>query len=291
MGSPVTDAAEVPAFAGNQVFRVRYDGPVAFLKLADGPDLRREVAVLEVLGPLGVPVPFIEAADPSGDLAGVACVLLREVVGEPSGCSLPEFTQAGQALRLVHGVILEGHGRLAASPEGLHGEHRSWADAIAERTGGLGRIAESGLVDAGLLDQAAAAVRDRRGMLAGAESGHLLHGDFNPRHVFARNGRIEGIIDWGDAICGDPLYDLGRVLHSAILERDDDVSYGLAAVDRLLSTYGDAPWLQRDLIEPMLVYAVAFILWSMQGELVGGAPWPPWWPNQAAALSAILDRL
>jgi hypothetical protein len=178
----------VPAFAGNQVFRVRRDGPVAFLKLADGPDLRREVAVLEVLGPLGVPVPFIEAADPSGDLAGVACVLLREVASEPSDCSSPEFTQAGQALRQVHGVILEGHGRLTASPGGLHGEHRSWAGAIAERTGDLGRIAENGLVDAGLLDQAAAAVRDRRGLVAGAESGHLLHGDFSPRRVFARTG-------------------------------------------------------------------------------------------------------
>jgi hypothetical protein len=86
-------------------------------------------------------------------------------------------------------------------------------------------------------------------------------------------------------------YDLGRVLHSAVLERDDDVNHGLAAVNRLLSTYGDAPWLQRDLTEPVLVYAVAFILSSMQGELAGGAPWSPWWPNQAAALSAILHRL
>jgi aminoglycoside phosphotransferase (APT) family kinase protein len=281
----------VPAFAGNQVFRVRRDGPAAFLKLADGPDLRREVAVLEVLGPLGVPVPLIEAADPSGDLAGVACVLLREVPGEPADCSSPAFTQAGQALRQVHGVMLGGHGRLTASPEGLHGENQSWAGAIAERAGDLGRLAESGLVDAGLLSQAAAAVRDRRDLLAGAESGHLLHGDFSPRHVFARDGRIAGIIDWGDAICGDPLYDLGRVLHAAVLERDGDVSYGLAVADRLLGTYGDAPWLQRDLTEPMLVYAVAFILWSMQGELDGGAPWPPWWPNQAAALSAILDKL
>jgi aminoglycoside phosphotransferase (APT) family kinase protein len=281
----------VPAFAGNQVFRVRREGPLAFLKLADGPGLRREVAVLEVLRPLGVPVPLIEAADPSGELAGVACVLLREVDGDPADCSSPEFTQAGQVLRQVHGVTLMGHGLLTASPEGLQGEHRAWADAITERTGDLGRIADSGLVDAGLLDQAAAAVRGRQGLLADADSGHLLHGDFTPRHVFARNGRIAGIIDWGDAICGDPLYDLGRVLHSAVLERDDDVNYGLAAVDRLLGTYGNAPWLQRDLTEPMLVYAVAFILSSMQGELAGGAPWPPWWPNQAAALSAILHRL
>ncbi len=92
----------MPAFADNQVFRVRREGPAAFLKLADGPDLRREVAVLEVLGPLGVPVPAIDAADPSGDLAGVACVLLGEVPGDPADCSSPAFTQAGQALWQVH---------------------------------------------------------------------------------------------------------------------------------------------------------------------------------------------
>jgi aminoglycoside phosphotransferase (APT) family kinase protein len=290
IGFPVTDAAELPAFAGNQVFRVRRDALTAFLKLADGPDLRREVAVLQVLGPLGVPVPLIEAADPSGDLAGVACVLLREVSGEPADCASPGFTQAGQALRHVHGVMLDGYGTLTASSEGLRGEDRSWADAIARRTDDLGQIAESGLVDARLLDQAAAAIGDRRNLLAGAEGGHLLHGDFNPRHVFSSNGRMTGIIDWGDAICGDPVYDLGRVLHSAILERDD-VGYGLATVNRLLDTYGDAPWLQGDLAEPLLVYAVVFILWSMRGELAGGAPWPPWWPAQAAALSAILDAL
>jgi hypothetical protein len=188
--------------------------------------------------------------------------------------------------------MLDGHGLLTASPEGLRGEHQSWADAIAQRTGDLGRIAESGLVDAGLLEQAAAAIRDRLDLLAGAESGHLLHGDFNPRHVFAHDGRVAGIIDWGDAMCGDPAYDFGRVLHSAIIERDGDVSYGFATVNRLLGTYGDAPWLRRDhRTEPMLVYAIAFILWSMQGELSGGAPWPPWWPAQAAALSAILDTL
>jgi aminoglycoside phosphotransferase (APT) family kinase protein len=281
----------MPAFAGNQVFRVRQDGLVGFLKLADGPDLRREVAVLEVLAAARVPVPVIEAADPSGELAGVACVLLREVAGEPTDCSSAEFAQAGQALWRVHEVMLDGHGPLTTCAEGLHGEHESWADAIFQCTGNLGRIAETGLIDMGLLDEAVAAIRDRRDLLAGAESGHLLHGDFNPRHVFTRAGRVAGIIDWGDAICGDPLYDFGRVLHSAALEKDDDVGYGLATVNRLLGTYGDAPWLQRDLTEPLLVYAIAFALWSMHGELSGGAPWLPWWPAQSAALAAILDAL
>lgn len=279
-------------FAGNQVFRLRREsGPAVFLKLAEGPGLRREVAVLEVLAPLGVPVPVIEAADQAGKCTGATCVILREVSGEPASCSSPAFAQAGQALRHVHEVRLGGHGSLSAGLDGLRGQDQSWAGAIASQIGDLARVTGSGLIDARLIDRASAAVSSRRDLLNAAESGHLLHGDFNPRHVFAQDGRVTGIIDWGDAICGDPVYDFGRVLHSAVLEKDDDVGYGLAIVNRVLAAYGDAPWLRHDLIESLLVYATAFTLRSMHGELAGGAPWPPWWPAQATALTAILDAL
>lgn len=278
------------AFAGNQVFRIQRDTLVAFLKLADEPDLRREVAVLQVLGPVGVPVPFIEAADLSGDLAGIPCVLLRQVGGEPVDCASAEFSLAGRPLRQVHEVMLGGYGSLVASSEGLRGEDQSWADTMSGRMQSLALIAETGLVDAGLLDQTGAAVRDLSDVFANVSGGHLLHGDFNPRHVYAHGGQIMGIIDWGDAICGDPVYDLGRVLHSAVLERDD-INYGLDVVDRLLKTYGDAPWRQGDLTDSLLVYAAVFIVWSMRGELSGGSPWPPWWPIQSRALSKIVDAL
>jgi hypothetical protein len=71
----------------------------------------------------------------------------------------------------------------------------------------------------------------------------------------------------------------------------DDIKYGLDVVDRLLKTYGDAPWRQGDLTDSLLVYAAVFIVWSMRGELSGGSPWPPWWPIQSRALSKIVDAL
>ena len=46
-----------------------------------------------------------------------------------------------------------------------------------------------------------------------------LHGDFHPRHVYAVNNTISGIIDWGDVTVGDPDYDIARVLHSVLGER------------------------------------------------------------------------
>ncbi|HEY1641772.1 MAG TPA: hypothetical protein VGG35_13865 [Streptosporangiaceae bacterium] len=56
-------------------------------------------------------------------------------------------------------------------------------------------------------------------------------------------------------------------------------------------TYGNAPWFQDDPIRQLLAYGVIFTLSAMRSELAGGAPWPPWWPAQEAALATMLDAL
>ena len=36
----------------------------------------------------------------------------------------------------------------------------------------------------------------------------LVHADLHGDHIFVQDGHLAGIIDWGDALCGDPYYDL-----------------------------------------------------------------------------------
>jgi hygromycin-B 7''-O-kinase len=36
----------------------------------------------------------------------------------------------------------------------------------------------------------------------------LVHADLHSDRIFVRDGRLAGIIDWGDALCGDPYYEL-----------------------------------------------------------------------------------
>ncbi len=38
-----------------------------------------------------------------------------------------------------------------------------------------------------------------------------LHGDLHPRNVLVREGRISGVIDWGDVTSGDPACDLAGI--------------------------------------------------------------------------------
>ncbi len=67
------------------------------------------------------------------------------------------------------------------------------------------------------------------------EERHLLHCDLHSDNSLADGARITGIIDWGNASYGDPLYDvawLGRV-----------TPLGTRLVDRALldAQYGAAP--------------------------------------------------
>lgn len=40
----------------------------------------------------------------------------------------------------------------------------------------------------------------------------LVHGDFGSNNILARDGSITGVIDWSEALLGDPLYDVANIL-------------------------------------------------------------------------------
>jgi Ser/Thr protein kinase RdoA (MazF antagonist) len=239
LGCPVHAATQVPASAEHQVFRIERDDVIAFLKVADAAHLKPELAVLQLLSGRGVPVAVIEAADPDGGRTGFSCVVIRDVGGVPLSHDCAEFAGIGPMLRQVHDVTLGGFGFLTATAGGLIGQDGTWHDAMRQRIQGLELVGEAGLAEPALLARAVAAVDDRIGRLDTPEPGRLIHGDFHPRHVYAADGRVTGIIDWGDASCGDPLYDFGRILHSATVA--GGVGHGITVVSQVRQAYGDAP--------------------------------------------------
>jgi len=44
------------------------------------------------------------------------------------------------------------------------------------------------------------------------ETRHLLHGDFGSNNVLTNGSEITGVIDWSEALIGDPLYDVANIL-------------------------------------------------------------------------------
>ncbi len=210
------------------MFRLQRGERVAFLKCADRLDLEREVAVIEMVRERGVPVAAVEAFDPIGDVAGTPCVVLRDVGGEPLDGDAPAFRGAGAHLRAVHDVVIDGFGSVTVGP-GLRGEDATWSQTVRAACAGLAPIVAAGLVPAELAARAGAALDDHRELFDSVESARLLHGDFHPRHVYAVDGHITGIIDWGDATAGDPVFDLGRLVRAGM--RDQSVETGFELLD------------------------------------------------------------
>ena len=201
----------------------------------------------------------------------------------------PSSANTGAHLRAVHDVVLDGFGSVTVGPalrgeETRHGRKRSsgvpWA------------WLRSSLPDSCLRSwppRTGAVLDGHRDRFDSVESARLLHGDFHPRHVYGVGGHITGVIDWGDATAGDPVFDLGTARAAGI--RDQSVEAGFELLGCVLDGYGDAPWLHGDVATKLLLYGVVFSVWSMHGEFQSGAPWPPWWPMQCEALSLLLAAL
>jgi aminoglycoside phosphotransferase (APT) family kinase protein len=204
------------------------------------------------------------------------------VPGRPVDGDDPAFAAAGALLRRVHAVPVPGFGAVVADVgHELRGKDASWPDAIARRGAGMDAVVDAGLVSRSLVDRALAAVAAAGNEIGAVDDGRLLHGDFHPRHVYAHEGAVAAVIDWGDATIGDPRYDLGRIVHAALMT-EGDIDAGLARVERVADAVDE---------RVVLAYAIVFALWSMATELAGGAPWEPWWPLQHAAVEQLLARL
>ena len=66
----------------------------------------------------------------------------------------------------------------------------------------------------------------------------LVHADLGPEHLLVREGRLAGVIDWGDARLGDPALDYSWLLHGpfAFWDVDPDLRRRARFYHRL------APW-------------------------------------------------
>ena len=52
----------------------------------------------------------------------------------------------------------------------------------------------------------------------------LLHADLGPEHLLVRDGRLVGVIDWGDTRVGDPALDYAWLLNGPFADWDVDPS-------------------------------------------------------------------
>jgi aminoglycoside phosphotransferase (APT) family kinase protein/isopentenyldiphosphate isomerase len=116
----------------------------------------------------------------------------------------------------------------------------------------------------------------------------LCHGDLVGEHVLVREGRLSGVIDWGDARVTDPALDLAWALNATAVGFADAVARGAtvdeATRERSRDWWALAPWFE---VERLVAHA---------GDGAPGSPGPPDAPGAdaaevARAVDALVHRL
>lgn len=206
-------------------FRITVGDRDLFFRAADGDDdyMLAESCLMELAADAGVPAPRIFHTDVDGRTAPFRFQIMERC----SGTSLADLQREdrlderaigedlGRLLRRLHGVALDGFGfldtdelRRTGRPRGLH---RRYADYVTTRLDDhLGYLEAHEL----LSRREAGAVRDvLRGAapLLARTRGALVHRDPAFWNLLGTPQRITGLVDWDDAVSGDPADDLGML--------------------------------------------------------------------------------
>jgi aminoglycoside phosphotransferase (APT) family kinase protein len=162
-----------------------------------------EYALLSLLHGVGMPVPRPCHADESATIVPVPCLVIEYIDGYTVTCP-GELT--------VHLTAFTG--QLAAALARLHAAAFTRADApyLADIGALAARKVETWppAQDEALSETAVRTALARIWPPPLLNQPVLLHGDFWPGNVLWRDGTLVSVVDWEDALLGDPLHDLAN---------------------------------------------------------------------------------
>lgn len=218
LGHRPTRIARIHAFAPNAVYEVDAHGQHLMVKASMNRDaLRGEVWACARAGAVGFPAPKILVDVRSiGPDARMSAYAMRRISGDPITRAHPAFRELGMILPSLRAVKVSGFGTLAEATWDPRGAFTlaqcSWPAFLTRIC-----IDTRGLVDSCALAVSVAdaveAVMDAHAAALADVEGCLCHGDLKANHIFVEGQRLSGVIDWGDAVVGDPLWEIARYAH------------------------------------------------------------------------------
>jgi aminoglycoside phosphotransferase (APT) family kinase protein len=284
LGCEAARVVRLAAFPTNAVYEVHADERRFIVKASTLHDaLRAEAWACARAAHAGLAVPAVLGRGRVRTDRGLSAFIMDRVAGGPITADHPALRELGAGLRRLHDVKLPGFGWLAEASWDERGPvslpHGSWTGFLNSLTGDARRLGS--VIAAPVADAAAAAMDVHAEALAAVEVGALCHGDLKPAHVRVEGGRLTGMIDWGDAVVGDPLWDIARFAHrtdarslASLLEGYEPDPAMVLQLPSLVSLYGTL-WMLADAIvdhrlgrrvEPALEAA-----WDFLARQAGGA--------------------
>jgi Ser/Thr protein kinase RdoA (MazF antagonist) len=255
LGCEATWVVRVDAFATNAVYEVDTDGGRFVVKASMLHDaLRAEAWACARGADAGCAAPAILGLGRLGTDDSMSAFIMRRVAGGPIVAGDPAFREVGVGLRRLHDMRLPGFGWLAEASWDERGDflllHSSWLGFLKGICGDVRLLADSYVVAAPVAEAVAAAIDAHANALAAVEVGSLCHGDLKAAHILVDAGRLAGVIDWGDAVVGEPLWDIARFAHRA----------DGGAVSLLLEGYNPEPAMVDELAWRVPLYGVLWML-------------------------------
>ncbi len=172
------------------------------------------------LSVVGLPAVAVHAVNCQASVAPYAWMLMNKAPGQ-SMAALSDATldapfamqRLGQIMKLLHGRITAlGCGPVdcmaLAAGDGLRGVHAEWRDfAFCRWDDHCRRAVTGGLLHAHEAAEIQSWARTAEADIA-APGQSLLHGDPGNPNFFMHDDQICALLDWEDAVIGDPLYDV-----------------------------------------------------------------------------------
>ncbi|GAA3579064.1 aminoglycoside phosphotransferase family protein [Kribbella ginsengisoli] len=200
-GVPVDAVREVPGGVANRAYLL---GDELFLRIprsaAFEKDLLKESTVIPAAIAAGVRTPAIVEFDATRTLIDKPYMVLERVYGTDlvDGETPPQefWREVGHQVALIH----QAERPVGAPEDDGGGDPRPTVDSLAAR----------GYLDVGIASWLLETF-DHLATLIPEQKPVLLHGDLAQQNLMARGGRLEAIIDWGDAAWGPPGMEFAKL--------------------------------------------------------------------------------
>ena len=193
------------------------------LDLQGGDPVLTERAALHLAAALGgLPVPQVLRVLPASVLGTPALITTLppgapadERVRQGPSPAIAAFQAVGQALTLLGEVPHTGFATRATIEGSFLPRRASWREEVAAMAARWSACAAAWGSDLGpLSERLGAELQEALGALDSACSWGLVHGSLSPRCLrITGNSDLSGIVDWEEALLGDPLFDWGALLH------------------------------------------------------------------------------
>ena len=212
--------SNVSATSSPNAFQVEADGQRVIAKIA--PTDRPGAVLVESwayskCAEAGVRAPAVLAVSSEPELA-IFSRLSGESLWSRNDTTPEQFGrgifEAGRDLRKLHSVKVRGFGEIVPVGDGVAGAAGRWCPYLDIAIGtAIPYLAENQLLHVRLVEKLTNQLRAVQALVAtNDDCGVLLHGDLEGGHIFLhRDGTYEGMIDFGQAHSGYPLWDLARV--------------------------------------------------------------------------------